>query len=104
MANSLESRVPLADPRIVRFALHTPAEMKLRDGASKWILREAVADRIPTEVLNRRKVGFDTPAETWIKTTHKDFVGDMLLSRSARQRGLFHVRALEALLAAPTRP
>src|SRR6267142_2196963 len=43
MANGLESRVPIADPRIVRFALHTSFDLKLRGGATKWILRQAVA-------------------------------------------------------------
>jgi asparagine synthase (glutamine-hydrolysing) len=86
MANSLESRVPLADPRIVRFALHTSFSLKLRAGASKWILRQAVSDLIPPEVLNRRKVGFDTPAERWMRGEHNDFLRDLLLSTRARQR------------------
>src|SRR5207237_844538 len=42
MANSVESRVPMADPRIVRFALHTNFDLKLRGGATKWVLRQAV--------------------------------------------------------------
>src|SRR5439155_22341836 len=57
MASSLESRVPLADPRLVTFAFRVPFALKFRDGASKWILRRAVADVLPPEVLNRRKVG-----------------------------------------------
>lgn len=87
MANGLESRVPLADPRVVRFALHTSFDLKIRAGASKWILRQAVADVIPGHVLNRRKVGFDTPAEQWMRGRHRDFVRDLLLSTPARMRG-----------------
>jgi asparagine synthase (glutamine-hydrolysing) len=98
MANSLESRVPLADPRLVRFAFKTAFELKFRGGATKWILRQAVADAIPAEVLNRRKVGFDTPAETWMKGKHAGFVRDILLSREARSRGLWDSRAVERLL------
>ncbi len=104
MAHSLESRVPLADPRVVRFALHTPADMKLRAGATKWVLRKAVADRIPAEVLNRRKVGFDTPAEAWMRGPHQGFVRDLLLSTRARQRGWTEPREVEAWLAHPERP
>ncbi len=89
MANSLESRVPLADPRIVRFALHTRFDLKLRGGATKWILRQAVSDVIPSMVLNRRKVGFDTPAAAWMRGQHLPFVRDLLTSRAARERGLF---------------
>jgi asparagine synthase (glutamine-hydrolysing) len=90
MANSLESRVPLADPRIVRFALHTRFDLKLRGAATKWILRQAVSDVIPSMVLNRRKVGFDTPAAAWMRGRHMPFVRDLLTSPAARERGLFN--------------
>ena len=98
MANGLESRVPLADPRIVRFAWRTSFDLKVRCGASKWILREAVADKVPAEVLNRRKVGFDTPVEAWMRGPQRGFVRDLLLSSRARTRGLWNARAVERLL------
>ena len=104
MANSLESRVPIADPRVVRFALHTRFDLKLRGGATKWVLRRAVSDVIPSEVLGRRKVGFDTPAEPWMRDRHPGFVRDLLLSKAARERGLYDTAAVERLLAAPRRP
>lgn len=104
MANSLESRVPLADPRVVRFALHTRFDLKLLGGATKWVLRRAVADVIPTEVLGRRKVGFDTPAESWLRDRHPGFIRDLLLSRAARERGLYDSRMIERLLDAPASP
>jgi asparagine synthase (glutamine-hydrolysing) len=95
---SLESRVPFADPRLVRFAFATGPDLKLRDGATKWILRRAVADVLPEMVLNRRKVGFDTPAESWMRDKHNDFLHDLLLSSAARQRGLWNPRGISALL------
>jgi asparagine synthase (glutamine-hydrolysing) len=104
MAHSLESRVPLADPRLVRFAFHTPFSLKMRDGATKWILRQAVADVIPASVLNRRKAGFDTPAERWMRGRHAGFVRELLLSRRARTRGFYQVSAVEKLLDEPGRP
>ncbi len=99
MANSLESRVPLADPRLVRFAFHTPFHLKVRGGATKWILRQAVADVIPEQVLNRRKVGFDTPAESWMRGAHRGFVRETLLSTRARTRGFWDAAGIERLLA-----
>lgn len=89
MAHGLESRVPLADPRLVRFAFKTPYDLKFRAGSSKWILRQAVADVLPGEVLHRRKVGFDTPAERWMRETHAGFVRDTLLGKRARERGFW---------------
>jgi asparagine synthase (glutamine-hydrolysing) len=104
MANSLESRVPLADPRVVRFALHTAFDLKLRGGSTKWVLRQAVADTIPASVLGRRKVGFDTPAASWMRDRHHGFVRDLLLSRSARERGFYNASAVERLLDNPGAP
>jgi|GEM_PF-18276 len=104
MAHGLESRVPLADPRLVRFAFRIPFELKFRAGATKWILREAVSDAIPGEVLNRRKVGFATPAERWMKGAHAGFVREVLLSSRARQRGLWNPRGIGDLLDHPEHP
>lgn len=98
MANGLESRVPLADPRLVKFAFRVPFDMKFRAGASKWILRQAVADVLPAKVLGRRKVGFDTPLERWMGVVHADFVRETLLSSRARGRGFWDTRALERWL------
>jgi asparagine synthase (glutamine-hydrolysing) len=98
MANSLESRVPMADPRIVRFALHTDFSLKLRGGSTKWVLRQAVADSIPADVLNRRKVGFDTPAEGWMRGPHKDFIRDLLTSSVAKSRGYWDAKGVQAML------
>jgi asparagine synthase (glutamine-hydrolysing) len=104
MASSLESRVPLADPRLVRFAFRTPPELKLRGGASKWILRQAVADAIPPMVLNRRKVGFDTPAESWMRGLHAEYVRETLLSAAARSRGFWDAAAVERALGDTAHP
>jgi len=98
MANSLESRVPLADPRVVDFARHTDFALKLRGGATKWILRQAVADVIPETVLNRRKVGFDTPAEAWMRGPHAGFVRDLLRSSAARSRSFWDPAGVESVL------
>jgi asparagine synthase (glutamine-hydrolysing) len=98
MAVSLESRVPFADPRLVRFAFQTGFDTKFRGGASKWILRQAVSDILPQSVLTRRKVGFDTPVESWMKEQHSGFVRDVLLSKRARERGFWNSTAIETLL------
>ena len=104
MANGLESRVPMADPRVVRFALHTDFDLKLRGGATKWVLRQAVADVVPEAVLNRRKVGFDTPAETWMRGPHRGFLRELLLSSAAKTRGYWDPAAVERALDATSSP
>jgi asparagine synthase (glutamine-hydrolysing) len=104
MAVGLESRVPLADPRLVQFAFRAGFDVKFRGGASKWLLRQAVSDCLPQVVLTRRKVGFDTPAETWMKGPHFGFVKDLLLSQRSRQRGFWNSRALADLIARTSSP
>lgn len=104
MAVGLESRVPLADPRLVSFAFRIGFDLKFRAGASKWILRRAVSDVLPKVVLTRRKVGFDTPAERWMKELHFGFVQEVLLSSRARQRGLWNDKGVRDLLAKQSSP
>jgi asparagine synthase (glutamine-hydrolysing) len=104
MAHSLESRVPLADPRLVRFAFSLPFAVKMRGGASKWVLRQAVADTLPTSILSRRKVGFDTPVESWLKGPLSGYLRETLLSSAARGRGIFNAAGLQKLIDSPRHP
>jgi asparagine synthase (glutamine-hydrolysing) len=67
MAVSLEARVPLLDHVLAEFAMSLPASLKLRDGVGKWVLREAIADRVPAAVFERPKQGFDVPLRHWFR-------------------------------------
>lgn len=98
MASSLESRVPIADPRIVRFAAHVPFNQKMTAGASKWVLRKAVAGVIPDWVLNRRKVGFDTPAERWMRTLHRGWLRDLFAAPVSGRLGLVDATAAKRFM------
>ena len=67
MAHSIESRLPFLDYRLVEFAVGCPASLKLRDGWSKWLLRESMAGTLPEHVrLRKSKLGFNTPEAAWI--------------------------------------
>jgi asparagine synthase (glutamine-hydrolysing) len=67
MAASLEVRCPLLDHRLVELAASIPSTFKLRDGQSKWVLRQAVEGRVPAAVLSRPKHGFDIPLRAWTR-------------------------------------
>jgi asparagine synthase (glutamine-hydrolysing) len=67
MAVSLEAREPLLDYRLVEFAARLPAKFRLRGGSGKWLLKQALADRLPREILERRKMGFVTPVSAWFR-------------------------------------
>lgn len=68
MAHSIESRHPFLDYRLVEFAVNCPPDLKLRDGWSKWILRNAMKGILPEKVrLRKTKLGFDAPDANWMR-------------------------------------
>ncbi len=78
MANSLEARVPLLDHRLVEFACRLPADLRMRSGVTKYLLKRALRDRIPTELLTRPKQGFGVPLESWFSGSIRGFFRDQL--------------------------
>ena len=99
MLNSLEVRVPLLDHRVLEFVATIPFHLKLRDGVGKWVLREAVRDLLPPEILARGKQGFAVPIERWFGDRFGALARDVLLDPRARARGWFDARAIERVLA-----
>jgi asparagine synthase (glutamine-hydrolysing) len=68
MAHGIEARVPFLDYRLVEWAMRLGGQFNIRDGQSKWILRQAAASVLPPEVLARRdKIGFATPEAQWLQ-------------------------------------
>jgi asparagine synthase (glutamine-hydrolysing) len=67
MAVSLEAREPLLDHRFVEFSARLPAKLRLRGGVGKYLMKRALASRLPDEILNRRKMGFVTPVSAWFR-------------------------------------
>jgi asparagine synthase (glutamine-hydrolysing) len=98
MAHSLEARVPLLDHQVIEFAATIPADMKLHDGTRKYIFKQALRGIIPDGILDRPKRGFAIPLGRWFRGKLNDFVGDLLLSRATRERGIFRQEYIEALL------
>jgi asparagine synthase (glutamine-hydrolysing) len=66
MATSIESRVPFLDHPFVEFAAQVPDDLKIRRTQAKYILKKAVADLMPPDIVHRRKMGFPTPIRDWL--------------------------------------
>ncbi len=66
MAHALEARLPFLDPEWVDWSSHLPPTFKLRNGMSKWILKEAFKDLLPQGIRTRNKAGFSVPIRMWI--------------------------------------
>lgn len=99
MAHSLESRAPLLDHRLVDFAVRLPANLRIRGGRGKHLLRSAAARWLPADVLAKRKQGFAVPLAAWFRGPLREFAADIITSRAFRERGLVDARAAERCLA-----
>lgn len=98
MANGVEMRVPFLDHRLVEFSMSLPDDDKLRrDAERKVILRRAWSGRIPASILRRPKTGYSPPVRGWMRETLRDYTQDMLLSQTARDRGLFEHTEIERM-------
>jgi len=89
MAASIESRVPFLDHPLAEFAARMPERMKLRGMTTKWVLRQAMKDRLPEEILSRKKMGFPVPVGTWLRGEWKHLLDEFVVSDRALARGLF---------------
>jgi len=95
MSVSLESRAPLLDHRVVEFALDLPLEMKLRGGISKWALRQVLYRRVPQNLIERPKMGFEAPVAEWLRGPLREWAATLLSSERLRREGFLDPVVIE---------
>jgi asparagine synthase (glutamine-hydrolysing) len=98
MANSLESRSPFLDHKIMEFCASLPSNMKIKGMKLKYIIKRALSSVLPEEILSRNKMGFAVPLDTWFRGVLKDFSYSILMSDKALNRGYFKKENIKQLL------
>ena len=95
MAHSLEVRSPLLDHRLVELVLGLDPALKYRDGYGKWALRRLVERRLPPEVVNAPKRGFEPPIGSWLRSSLRPW-GAALLDQTDALDGMIDLTTVRA--------
>ena len=98
MATSVELRVPLLDYRILEFAASLPQHYKVSGWKLKRILKAALGQSVPQEIIRRKKTGFPVPYTQWMRKEMKEYVFDTILAKDAALDSFFCKRAVSKLL------
>src|SRR5262245_42525886 len=98
MLHSLEGRVPFLDRSMLELTRRIPSHLRLRGMTTKYLLRRAMADRLPTAVVRGKKRGFNVPMPAWLAGSLRDFTRDTLSPQRIRRQGLFRPAAVERLV------
>jgi|APSaa5957512535_1039671.scaffolds.fasta_scaffold27084_2 asparagine synthase (glutamine-hydrolysing) len=94
MGVSLETRIPFLNHHVVEFAYQLPLSMKIQNGESKWILKQVLDKYIPREMMERPKMGFGVPIDTWLRGPLRDWAESLLDESRLKQEGFFHAEPI----------
>jgi len=90
MATSLETRAPFLNHKLLEYAWQIPQPLKLKKTQSKWILRQILYKYIPKKLVERPKVGFGVPIDSWLRGPLKDWAQALLDKTKLRNQGFFN--------------
>ncbi len=95
---SLETRMPFLDHRVVEAAWRLPQRMLVRDGRTKWALREILARYVPPHLTERPKAGFGVPLAAWLRGPLRPWAEELLTVGALDEHGLLETVEVRRLL------
>lgn len=98
MAANLEVRVPFLNHEIVSLSERIPADLKIKGIKRKYILKKAAESLLPKEVIWRKKAGFGAPIRSWLRTSLKPMIDDLLSEQTIKKRGLFDFQEVQKII------
>ncbi len=99
MSIGLEAREPLLDHRLVEFAATLPANMRLRGGEGKWLMKKAMEGHLPNDILYRQKMGFVSPISAWFRGPLAGEIEALMTKSLLVETGWFRMDVLAKLAA-----
>lgn len=97
MANSLETRVPMLDNRVIELAWRMPLEYKIRNGEGKWLIKQVLFRHVPQALIERPKMGFGIPLHDWLRGPLRDWAESLLDVSLLKQQGYFRPEPIRAM-------
>jgi asparagine synthase (glutamine-hydrolysing) len=98
MAANLEVRVPFLNRELVELSTKIPTNLKINGFQRKYILKKAVESILPKEIIWRKKAGFSAPIRSWIRTSLRPMIDDLLSEETIKKRGLFDFREVQRII------
>jgi len=98
MSTSLEGRIPMLDPNVLKIAWRLPQNMKLRQGESKWALKQVLYRHVPRTLIERPKMGFGAPVGQWLRGPLRSWASDLLSRERLEKQGIYDAAAVNVML------
>ena len=97
MGVSLETRVPFLDHRVASFAWSLPLNFKIRNGKGKWLLRELLYKYVPKNLIERPKMGFGLPIDSWLRAPLRDWAESLLNEKDLNDLGYINTQKVRLM-------